>query len=451
MSLQKFIQSAFLVSSIALVDSASLRSQDVTAVNDANDASGFLSDRVLSNSPPSLPLAWNPESVRWKCDLPGYGQSSPVVWSGKVYVTSVEGASKNRCLLTCIDLQSGTEFWRSTIDSADPVESTPMVSRAAPTPACDENGVYTFFESGDLLAVDHTGKTLWHRKLQAEYGKFDNKFGVSSSVAQTGELLFLLVDHDGQSYLLAVQKSNGETAWQALRENRGHSWTSPAIISLSGQPLVVCSSIGSVDVYDVVCGSRLVHYTELGGNSVASPIDFGQGRVLVSSLIRPADGPVEGATRSNLLAKLSRQGDLYQLEVQWIAENARGSFCSPILHGNECYWINPQGVLFCLDAETGKEHYAKRLSCGACWATPLAVGEHVYLFGREGETTVIKAGPQFEELSPGNRLWNADLTEAEQVPAGPSGPAKRTVYGVIAVDNAFLFRSGDALYRVDSN
>ncbi|MEZ6077653.1 MAG: PQQ-binding-like beta-propeller repeat protein [Pirellulaceae bacterium] len=108
MSLQKFIQSAFLVSSIALVDSASLRSQDVTAVNDANDASGFLSDRVLSNSPPSLPLAWNPESVRWKCDLPGYGQSSPVVWSGKVYVTSVEGASKNRCLLTCINLQSGT-------------------------------------------------------------------------------------------------------------------------------------------------------------------------------------------------------------------------------------------------------------------------------------------------------------------------------------------------------
>lgn len=422
---------------------------------------GFLENQVMELDESRFPLTWAPDDVAWSCDLQGYGQSSPVIWDGLIFATSVEGANKERCLVTAINSKSGVVEWVHEEPAEVPAENTPMISRAAPTPVCDASGLFVFFETGNLVALNHSGQVRWQRKLQGDLGKFENKFGVSSSLAQVEDKLFVLLDHDASSLLVAINKTDGTNAWNAPRSNLGHSWTSPAIVRVDGQPLIVCSSIGSVDVYDPNNGGLLASHKSVGGNSVATPIDCGQGRFLVSSLIRPADGPVQGATKSNLMAQIVKNDGVYSIKIQWVAENARGAFCSPIKHGDYCYWINPQGVLFCLDAATGKEHYAKRLPCGGCWATPLAIGQRLYCFGRDGETVVVRVGSSYEELSAGNRIWDEspaeqpvqESTNTKQPPAATTGriASRPGLYSAIALQEGLVIRRGDVVVYIASS
>jgi outer membrane protein assembly factor BamB len=392
------------------------------------------------------PLQWDPSKVTWKANLEGYGQSCPLVLGEKMIVTSVVGPNKETYKVTCLDLKAGGLLWERETESSFPAESTPMVSRAAPTPIGDENGIYVFFESGDFVSYDMDGKLRWQRSLQKEINKFENKFGLSSSPAQTETKVFLLMDHAGESCLVGIDKESGNSAWVTPRGKRSNSWSSPAIVHVEGEPLVVCSSTGSIDAYSPSTGKLLCTYNQVGGNSVATPYDLGNGRFLVGSLIRPADGPSENATISNLSARISKQNGQYTLTSEWIAKDARGSFCSPVEHNGYCYWLNPQGVLFCLDSKTGEEFYAKRPACGACWATPFAVGDRLYLFGKEGEISVIKIGKEFEELSRGNRIWDKDAVSGDDSPR--SRMSGHTLYAAVPIDDGFVFRRGDIVYRL---
>jgi outer membrane protein assembly factor BamB len=381
----------------------------------------------------SVPQRWSPDNIVWQVELPGYGQSEPQLFGERMYVTSVVGTNKEEGCVTCLSV-GGELLWQQRVPLSFTAESTPMVSRAAPTPAVDAAGVYVLFESGDFLAWRHDGTPLWQRSLQTEYGAFDNKFGLAASVAQTEKHCLVLLEHHGPSVLIAVEKSTGENAWIQSRGNKGHSWTSPAIVVCEDQSYVVVSSLGSIDVYDAGTGQKVAETTDIGGNSVATPIDFGQGRFLISSLIRPADGPVSGATRSNRLMQLQRTDAGVSLQERWIAENARGGFGSPIIAGAYAYWITPQGVLHCLDAETGAEHYAERLKCGGCWATPFVVGQHLYCFGKDGLGMVVQTGDLFRVVSEDNHLWPDE---------------KQNLYAVVPLPGALIVRSGNRVYRVE--
>lgn len=400
----------------------------------------------------NFPTSWSPQDVRWTADVDGYGQSSPAVWGDAAYLTSVIGENKETLQITCIDLATGKTRWAYSTPSTFPTQSGPMVSRAAPSPVVDAAGLYAFFESGDLLMLDHAGKLVWKRSLQSDHGTFVNKFGLSATPAQTADRLFVLLDHSGDSSLVGIDKASGTTAFVSDRGKRAHSWSSPAIIRVGQAPLVVCSSVGSIDAYSTA-GKLLCSYSKVGGNSVATPYDLGDGEFLVSSLIRPADGPSENALVSNLLAKIVNQGDDYAIEVKWVADEARGSFSSPVKQNGFVYFINPQGILFCLDAQSGKQHYAKRTPSGACWATPFPVGDRLYLFGKDGTTSVIRVGETFDIISEGNRAWPADAdAETNDQPPAPrpgAGPASGpTLYAAVPTSDGFLIRRGDRLYRI---
>ena len=80
----------------------------------------------------------------------------------------------------------------------------------------------------------------------------------------------------------------------------------------------------------------------------------------------------------------------------------------------------------------------------SCWATPLGIGDRIYFFGRTGKTTVIQAGPDFKKLAT-NRLWEPSGEEESSERPSFGG---RTQYGVAAVDDALLVRTGQVLYCV---
>ena len=359
---------------------------------------GFLGVGATPIDPNSLPLEWSPTSnVCWQTELVGTGQSSPVIWGDKVFVTSIAGSMKEDCHVTAISLADGQKLWDYKTESAQPVRSNYFQSRSAPTPAVDANGVYAFFETGKVVALTHDGKEKWVRNLVDEYGEFEVRIGLAASLAQTDESVFVLVDHEGPSYLLAIDKQSGETKWLTERFSR-QSYASPIVLEIDGEPQIVISSGGSVDGYDPETGEQLWTMEGVGGNRSTTPLPFGEDRFLISASPGMHDEQLDEARESNFAMQIAKTADGFQTKVLWKTEKAMPSFGSPMVYKGLAYWVNNVGVLYCFDAASGELVYTKR-SGQLCWATPLGVGEHIYLFGKDGLTTVIAAGREFKVVA----------------------------------------------------
>ena len=358
-----------------------------------------------------LPQTWSAdENVAWAVDLPGYGQSSPVVWRDRVVVTSAEGAHKETNQISCYRAADGHLLWSRSYRASVEVAWSDMTSKAAPTPVIDSRRICALFESGDLVALDHDGETLWRRSFSADIGGgYRGNHGFGGSLVAAGEDVVLLLDHDGPSMLAKVAGSTGDTIWKAERTSR-ISWATPAIDDAHGE--VVVSSNGTVDGYALSDGAVRWSVGDIIGNTVPSPTVDGQ-------LI------VVGASKgTNLALRHNANG----VDIAWRAKGARPSgFGSPLVCGDAVFIVNKAGVLFCVDRENGELRWQKRLP-EACWTSPIAVGDRLYFFGKSGTTTIARATADGLEIEAENSL-----------------PTEDTVYGVAVIDGAFLVREGSRL------
>ena len=403
----------------------------------------------------SLPLKWSPtENVAWQATLTGHGQSSPVVWGGRVFVTSVEGPNKETYHTTCIDLVTGREQWRKTIANSTPVTNSYYVSRAAPTPVVDGKRIVALFESGDCVAYSLDGDELWRRQLGQDEGPLVAEFGLGASPCQNETHAFVLLEHDGPSCLLAIDKTTGQTAWKAAREPR-RSWSSPAMMNIKGISQVVVSSGGSVDGYDPQLGQLLWSFTDVGGNTGTTPIDSGSGRFLIGASPGRNGENAGSAADSNCLLEVTRDGDGWSVSRKWVAEGAMPSWASPIVHQGLAYWINRVGVVFCFDEKTGEKVYAERIQQSS-WATPIASGDHIYFFGQQGLVTILAAGREFKVIAE-NESWSKDtlppepgLPEeaSEERRRGAAMFSKPTLYGAAVAANTIVLRVGNCLIAI---
>ena len=283
-------------------------------------------------------------------------------------------------------------------------------AESAPTPAIDADRIYAFFETGNLAALNHDGKIVWSRSLPDDYGKFLGNHGLGSSVALSDELAIVLVDHDGPSYLLAVDKATGKTAWKVDRPQKV-SWSSPIIAGTH----VVISSSGTCEAFDVGTGASVWSVAGITGNTVPSPT-VSEELVCVGS----------SEIGSNLAIRRGGQGDVTESHIAWRSREATATFSSPLVYQGQVYLVNRAGVAFCLDEQTGKTLWTRRLG-GSCWASPLGGCGRIYFFEKTGATTVVAAGPVLKVL-----VENALPTEDR-------------VYGVAAVEDRIVIRSGNEL------
>ena len=358
-----------------------------------------------------LPTTWGQEqNVAWTVTLPGHGQSSPVVFGDRVFVTSIEGPNKERCQVACYRLEDGYLLWSRGFSAGTEIKNSKMTSRGAPTPVVDDARVYAFFESGDLFAFDHDGETAWTRSfVEAMGGGYKGGHGFGSSLVAVDGGVVLSLDHNGPSFVTSINGADGSVRWSTPRTSRV-SWSTPAASPQHGE--VIVSSNGSVDGYALSDGAQRWTVGDISGNTVPSPMVAG-------------DWILVGASKGANLALRRDGGDV---TLAWEASSARpSSFASPVVFGGDVLIVNKAGVLYCVNLADGEMRYKQRLG-ESCWASPIVAGELVYMFGKSGNTAVIRPGAEGAEVVAENEL-----------------PTEGTVYGVAVVDRTFLVREGERL------
>ncbi|TWU46907.1 outer membrane protein assembly factor BamB family protein [Rubripirellula reticaptiva] len=462
---------------------AAITSLGRTVANDHWQA--FRGDGSGISETADLPTEWTPDkNIAWRSDIPGYGQSAPVIWDDAVYVTSSDGPFQEDCEVHSYDLTTGEKRWSQAVNVTSKVENYFRNSRAAPTCVVDESGVYSFFASGDVTAMKHDGSTRWSTALTKRYGEFDNERGVASSLAQDSDHVFVVIDHHGPSYVVAIDKTDGTIGWKTDRGERVPSWSSPIVTEHQGRSLVIVSSSDTVDAYDAKSGERLWQVEGIKGNHIPSATVVGDRVYVGSTTMYGGESDEDMVAASNCCIELTVDDGKPGYTMRWGAERANSCYSSPLVFAGYVYYVNKIGVLYCVSAETGKQLFAKRIG-NPCWASAVGVtnstGEQlIYFVAKNGFTIVLRPGDEYDQVAR-NQLWDrgqmidakeaaAKARKANMVPTDQAkpktGPEKvfanmpesslhtmfsyddPTAYAVAVAGNSLLVRTGQHLYCV---
>jgi hypothetical protein len=274
------------------------------------------------------------------------------------------------------------------------------------------------------VALSHEGKQLWQNSLSGMGVELKNNHGLGCSPAQTDKFVILLIDHSGPSFLAAYEKSGGRQAWKTERPQKS-SWTSPVHAKMGGTEIVLVSSSGAVDAYDATNGKLVASLDGFTGNNIPSPTVLG-GDIFIGAGENRMRPDLEASRRSNCKLELVRGEGKSELRKVWQSDKAISHHASPVACGKEVYIVDKAGILHCLDRDNGSERYSRRLP-NQQWATPIVSANHVYLFGKDGVTTVIRSGSSWN-LVANNRLWTEEDFEkrkGEEIAKAKKAEAER--------------------------
>jgi outer membrane protein assembly factor BamB len=380
--IRTYVRFAMLASTIAACCAAAARAENWPGWR-GPDRSGVSSER-------DLPLRWSAtDGVLWKTPLPGQGISSPVIWDDAVVVTASDGKDLATLHFICLDRDTGRQRWQRKLwGTAPTLYHAQKSNMASPVPVTDGKHVYALFGTGDVFCVDMRGDLVWQRSLATEFGKFENRFGHTSSPLLYRDMVVLQCDHYGESYLLAVDQKTGATRWKADRPGVWHSWASPQLVPANGgHEMVVCAAY-KVDGFDALSGKHLWTVGNMQRECIPSPV-VAHGRVYA----------VSGPTGLSMAIRPGGRGDVTSTHVAW--SNPRGApfVPSPIVVGDYYYQIDDDGIATCLSAHSGERQWQKRFP-GKYTASPIAGDGKIYFVNEAGDTLVIQVNlDRYAELA----------------------------------------------------
>jgi outer membrane protein assembly factor BamB len=390
------------------------------------------------------PVKWSATSnIRWKVRIPGEGTSTPVIWGDQVFVQAAYPASDPtaappkaakgaksiptpteayRFVLICLDRDSGKTRWQKICREEVPHEGHhPTNAYASSSPLTDGKNVIAYFGSRGLHCFDMAGNLKW----QKDFGKQRTKlnFGEGSTPALFGNTIVVTWDHEGEAFIVAIDKRTGDELWRQPRDEKT-GWSTPLVVEHNGKPQVITTATGRIRSYDLATGKQIWEHEGLTTNAIPTPVTAG-GVVFATS----------GFQGSKLFAiRLGASGDLTGSEsILWSLNRDTPYVPSPLLSGNRLYFFKSNNaILSCLDIATGQPHYSAQRIEGlqSVYASPIAANGYVYLVGRDGTTVVIKDADTLEIVAT-NLL--SDPTDAS--------PA--------AVGNQLFLRSRENLYCLE--
>ena len=344
-----------------------------------------------------IPIQWSQaENVKWRLPLPGEAASTPIIWEDKIFLTSAEG---DALVLMCIGTD-GKELWKRTLGHGNRSVRGGEGNSAAPSPVTDGEHVWAFLGTGDLACYDFDGNQVWHTNLADRYGKFNLYFVMSTTPLLDKDRLYFQLIHSNAWVVLALDKMTGREVWMHKRDSDAteeceQAYTSPIIYRDTQREYLVVHGADYVTAHSLEDGSEIWRCGGLNPKErynyslrfVASPVAT-EGLIVVPSA---KNGPVLG------IDPAAAPGDITDSNWQrWKLRNGTPDVPSPLIHDGLVYLCRENGVLICLDAETGEPLYEERAHRNRHRASPIYVNGYIYLTSRDGVITVVKAGRDFK-------------------------------------------------------
>jgi len=355
----------------------------------------------------NTPVKFGPnENLIWKADLPGAGNSSPIVWGKQVFIHTTSGDGKLRGLI-CIDAGTGKIRWQKNIPGV-PAKIRADSSFASSTPTTDGKAVYVAFWDGKnvvLKAYDFDGESLWTKEL----GVFNSQHGPGASPILYREMLIFANDMDKDDFttkvpndrpaiLMALDKRTGKLVWETPRVAERACYSAPFFLRRAGQkaPDLVVTSTTAVTGYDVNTGTKLWEAKGWQGPFGKGPLRTVASPALVGDVLCICSGGDAGRYTIGLQLP---GADTDQPKRVWENRKDFPYVPSPLANGEHFYFVNDAGLAGCYHARTGKRVWFERLSESGFYASPLLIDGKIYATNSSGDVYVFAAEPTFKVLA----------------------------------------------------
>lgn len=363
-----------------------------------------------------LPVKWDSSKIAWKAELPGIGQSSPVIWGEKIFLTSSLEDGKQRHVF-CVDRSNGKVLWQQVAWIGEPEPTHKMNGWASSTCVTDGELVFAFFGRGGLHAYTADGKLLWSRDL----GRFESPWGVASCPILVGDLLIQNCDSDADAYIAAFDKRTGKTVWSTPRPNN-RGWSTPIVVKSGERQEVVTNGHTGVHSYDPKSGKELWFCKSFNGRGEPTVTPFKNLLCTVNGLA----GDIYAVTPGG-------SGDVTKSHMAWHTPRKGNRDCpSPLVIGDTMLVMDMKGIVTCYQPSTGKEMWKHRIG-GNFSASPIAANGVAYFIEESGKTYVIRPGATPEVVAE-----NALEAGAEEIFRASITPC----------DGQLFIRSTEVLYVV---
>jgi outer membrane protein assembly factor BamB len=336
----------------------------------------------------NLPLHWSASSnVLWKTPLPGLGHASPIVWADRVFTVAAVPDQEERLLL-CLDRRTGAVLWEKTVLKTPLEKKHSLNSYASSTPATDGERVFSAFLDRRQVVVaahDFAGRLSW----LVRPGEFASMHGFCSSPVLFKDLVIVNCDHDGDGYMVALDRATGGQRWRIERPNKTRSYCAPLIREMAGRLQMVLSGSKCVASYDPQDGRLFWIIDGPTEQFVASPV-FSEktGLLFITG----------GFPDHHILAvQPDGAGNVTANKIVWRTTRGVAYVPSPICEGDYFLVVSDSGIAHCFEAATGRIAWTERM--GEHHAALVSAGGRVFFLNDEGVMRIVQPGPAYECLA----------------------------------------------------
>lgn len=347
---------------------------------------------IAPNSDP--PIRWSEEeNVRWKVPIPGQGSATPVVWGDQIFLLTAVPADSGTYDFTviCLDRETGQERWSKVATTQVPHERGHETNSLA-SDSATTNGkfLYASFGSFGIYCFDLDGNLQWERDLGDMRTR--NEFGEGASPTLHGDTLIVPWDHEGGSFVVALDAKTGEVRWKKDRDEPT-TWATPLVTEFDGRTQVVLHGTTRVRSYDFETGDLIWECGGQSTNPIAVPI---------------REGDLVYATTGHrgyglYCIPLDSSGDITRTDhITWSRDDVGSYIATPVIVDGLLYVTKGRdSILECLDAATGETVFrpTRLPRMQTLYASPVVAGGRIYYFDRDGTGTVIKPGRELEILA----------------------------------------------------
>ncbi|QDU81116.1 outer membrane biogenesis protein BamB [Polystyrenella longa] len=358
---------------------------------------GGMANAVATDA--AYPTEWSSEkNLKWKAELPGDGNGSPIAIDGLVYVTSANEDGSERTL-HCFDRNTGDELWNKVVQSEPNEETHQTNPYAGTTPAANEDCVVVWHGTPGIYCYDHSGNELWHKS----YGPVKHVWGYGSSPVIYQDKVYQFYGPGENTFMVALTLSDGEEVWKKdepggtddLSGKKVGSWSTPVIVKVDGKNQLVCSMPSRVLALDPQSGEELWF---VGG----LPSERGD-LVYSSTAIGDSIGVAMGGYKGPALGfTLTGEGDATESNRIWYTPKRQPSRVSTgVIVGDYIYMANAgPGIIQCIDVKNDGEEQWKTRGTDDYWGATVMADGRIYATAKDGSTIVFAANPnEFQEIA----------------------------------------------------